>query len=162
MVATITLIILAVIIFLAAFITKRRFGILSFALAAGSLLSANWAGTLTPFLEGRGVTVVTPPLSSLVQIGLILLPPVLLLFGGPVYNKIFARVFGSAAFALLAITFFTDILANILVVSAPGSTVLQFLHYNQSTIITVGLILAVFDMLLANKPSLRRGRKSEH
>lgn len=162
MVAFVALAAIAAALFFASYITKRRFGILGLALAAGSLLSANWAGTLTPFLEGHGIYVTAPPLGSLVQIGLILAPPVLLLFGGPAYDKRMARAVGSLVFAILALTFLADILNSILVLASPGSTMLQFLHNYQSDIITAGLVLAITDMLFTHKPNLRRHKKAEH
>jgi hypothetical protein len=150
-------------LFFVSFITKRRFGVLGLALSAGALLSLNWAATLTPFLESQGVAVAAPPLSSLVQIGLVLLPPLILLFSGPMYTKMLPRVVGAFAFAALALVYVSDVLATILVLESPGSSVFQFLHDNKSILIVAGIIGAITDVLFTRKPKGHKdGRKSAH
>lgn len=150
-------------LFFTDFITKRRFGMLGLALSAGALLSMHWAGTLTPFLESQGVTLVTPPLSALVQMALILAPPLILLFNGPVYGKMLPRVAGGLAFALLVMTYFADILAGILVLDGPSALVFQFLHDNKSLLVAAGITAAIADLLLTRKPRHGKdGKKGAH
>src|SRR5690554_4880900 len=91
--------------FLLSYLTKRRFGVLGLALAAGALISEHWAGILTPFLQQQGVVLVAPPLSIVVAIALTLLPTVILLFSGPAYGKALQRILGSLLFTILAFTF---------------------------------------------------------
>jgi hypothetical protein len=149
-------ILLFAILFSVAFVAKRRFGILGLALCAGALLSLNWANTLTPFLEKQGIVLITPPLSAIVQIGLTLIPAFLLLFSGPTYTKTLGRIVGAAGFALLAMTFLTDMLASILVLDPVSSGLYQFLHDHRSLLIVAGIFGAVIDVLLTRKP---RGHK---
>ena len=46
--------IILVALFALAFFTKRRFGVLGLALAAGAMLSELWAAELTPFVQKAG------------------------------------------------------------------------------------------------------------
>src|SRR5258708_6096136 len=89
-------------LFLTAFLTKRRFGVLGLALAAGAMLSTLWVGDLTPIIASAGIILVRPPLESVVSAGLILLPAVLLLSSGSTYKSMLQRVIGAALFAMLA------------------------------------------------------------
>lgn len=149
-------------LFALSFLTKRRFGVLGLALAAGAVLSTNWAATLTPFIEQQGVTIAVPPLSTVVAAGLVLAPPLLLLFSGPSYNKTSARVLGSAAFSVLAFAFLLDPLGDAVQVSEQGMMLYKvFLDY-QSLIIVTGLIIAVADIFVTRKGSHGKGRKAEH
>src|SRR5438045_8297956 len=97
--------ILLIVLFCFSFFTKRRFGVLGLGLTAGALLSSNWSDSLTPFLVNQGINIVSPPMSALVQTGLIVLPPFLLFLNGPSYTKMWQRLLGSALFTLLAFTF---------------------------------------------------------
>lgn len=147
-------------LFAISFVTKRRFGVLGLALAAGALLSMHWANTLTPFLEQQGVVVSIPPLSALVQIALILAPPLVLMFSGPTYAKTSARIGGGVAFAALALTFLADILRATLVVDSPSAEVLQFMHNNKSVLVVVGLVIALVDVLFTRKSKSSGSKKS--
>ena len=102
----ILLIILVVGLFLLSFLTKRRFGVLGLALCAGMLLSTSWTNVLTPIVAEQGITLLSPPLQSVVAATLILLPPIVLLFSGPTYNKMAGRIVGSIAFTLLALVYY--------------------------------------------------------
>jgi hypothetical protein len=150
-------------LFFVSFITKRRFGMLGLALSAGALLSIHWAGTLTPWLEGQGIRLVTPPLSAMVQIILVLTPATFLLFNGPTHNKMIPRVAGSLAFAVLAMVYMTDILANILVLNGPSASLFQFLHDNKSLFVVGGIVASVTDILMTRKPKpSKEGKKGSH
>src|SRR5438552_208518 len=103
--ALLVLAVLLAALFALAYITKRRFGVLGLALCAGSLLSASWTSTLTPWVESRGVVFVSPPLSAVVSTLLILGPALVLLFSGPTYSGKLQRIAGALAFAALAFVF---------------------------------------------------------
>lgn len=136
---------------------------LGLALSAGALLSMHWAGTLTPFLEAQGISLGTPPLSALVQVGLILAPPAILMFNGPSYSKGLPRFIGALAFSLLAMIYLSDILASIFVLSGPSATVFQFMHDNKNMLVAIGIMASVVDLLLTRKPRARKeGKKGAH
>lgn len=157
----ITLALLFAALVFAGYITKRRFGVLGLALAAGSLISTYWSKPVADFLEQNGIVFSVPPLIAVVQIGLLLLPPVLLLSAGPTYSKGMPRVLGALAFGALAVTLLTDILRTILAPEPTIESVLLFLATNKAVIITIGLSAAVVDTLFTRKGRGRDAKKSK-
>lgn len=147
-------------LFIMAFASRRRFGLLGLALAAGSLLATNWSGTLTPFIQRQGVSLIAPPLQVVVEAALIILPSLILLFSGPSYNKMWQRVLGGIGFALLGYAFLAPAFNNILTLDQPGLGFYSFMSSYVNLIIVVGLIAAVVDMFLAGSP--KRSKKHEH
>ncbi len=141
------------------YFTKRRFGVLGLALAAGDILSQLWAHDLTPIVRNSGFETTSPPLVSVVAVGLVLLPAVVLLFSGPVYKKSIERIVGAAAFALLALAFLLPILGDALVLKGDSATVYNFISTYREWIITAGLGFAVFDLLTIKS---RRSHSENH
>ena len=146
-------VIIVVALFVIAFATKRRFGVLGLALAAGAMLSSLWTKELTPLVEQSGVVSITlPPLASLVAAALVLLPAVLLFFSGPVYKDKGARVIGSLAFAVLALALLLEPLGSALVLQDIGKQIYDFFVENKVYIVTAGLVFALFDILATKTP----------
>lgn len=143
-------------LFATAFFTKRRFGVLGLALAAGAMLSVLWVGNLTPIIENAGIIIVRPPLQSVVSASLILLPAVLLLASGPTYKGMYQRVIGAAAFAVLATALLLEPLGTALIIDGIGKPVYEFFVQNRVVIITVCLGLAIVDLLVARTPRHRK------
>lgn len=148
-------------LFTIAFFTRRRFGVLGLALAAGATLSAMWVGDLTPIIAKAGIIIVQPPLSSVVAVALTLLPAVLLLSSGPVYRSMLQRVVGSSMFAVLAIAFLLPALGSALVIDGVGQSVYAFFVHYHTYIITAGLMVAVIDVLIS-KTSKRHKEHDKH
>lgn len=140
--------IVLVLLFGLAFLTKRRFGVLGLALAAGAMLSSLWAETLTPVIENAGVSVDKPPLFVLVSVGLVLLPAVLLLFSGPSYKGIAMRIGGALLFAGLALALLIEPLGSALILTGDSKKVYEFFADNRVYIVTAGLVLALLDILV--------------
>ncbi len=130
-----------------AFFTKRRFGVLGLALAAGSMLSELWATQLTPVVRDAGLVVQNPPLITIVSVVLVLLPAVFLLFSGPSYHDMPKRIVGAILFAALAFALLIEPLGSALVLQGEGRMVYEFFNDNQVYIVTAGLVIAVFDLL---------------
>jgi hypothetical protein len=143
-------------LFLMSFATNRRFGVLGLALAAGSLLSTNWTGTLTPFIEQQGVIIVAPPLGIIVATALILAPAAILLFSGPSYHSLWQRMFGSLAFMLLAIAFLIDPLKLALQLEGPGLALINVIDTYASIIIVAGIIGGVADILFTGRHKAKK------
>jgi hypothetical protein len=139
-------------LFATAFFTKRRFGVLGLALAAGAMLSTLWVGDLTPIIANAGIILVKPPLESVVSAALILLPSLLLLSSGPTYKAMWQRVAGAAAYAVLAIALLLEPLGSALVIDSFGKPVYDFFIQYRVAIITVCLALAILDLLVAKMP----------
>lgn len=139
-------------LFALAFFTKRRFGVLGLALAAGAMLSTLWVGDLTPIIAKAGIVLVAPPLESVVAAALILAPAVLLLSSGPVNKKPTQRVIGAAAFAVLATALLLQPLGSALVIDATAKPVYDFFVQYRAVIITICLVFAVLDILVTKSP----------
>ena len=146
------LLIIIAILFAVAYFAKRRFGVLGLALCAGSLLSAMWAADVTPLIQDAGIRLLTPPLATVVAIGLVLLPAIILLFGGPRYTKLVPRVIGSTAFALLATSFILVPLGTGLVLDDTTQEYYDFLVNNRTIIITAAIAYALFDIATYKPP----------
>jgi hypothetical protein len=139
-------------LFATSFFTRRRFGVLGLALAAGAMLSSLWVKDLTPVIASAGFVIVKPPLTSLVSAALILAPALLLLSSGPTYKSMIQRVVGAVAFAILATSLLIGPLGSALVVEGVGKNVYDFLVQYHASIVTIGLVLAVLDLLVTKTP----------
>lgn len=156
----IVFIVVILILFGLAYVTKRRFGVLGLALAAGSMLSELWAAKLTPLVRDAGLDVQNPPLIMLVSVALVLLPAIFLLFSGPSYQGPARRLFGAFLFAALAFALLIEPLGSALVLQGDGRMIYQFFVDNRVYIVTVGLIFAVLDLLGAH--SARAPKHDKH
>ena len=146
--AIITLIIAAVVLFLLAFFSKRRFGILGLALAAGYVLQQLWE-PLFPTWASYVSLPAEVPISPLTVIGLVvlLLPSLLLLFGGPTYKNMTGRLIGSVLYALLAVLFGAAALAGSMDLTGESKQVFDSVMENRDYILTGALVLAVVDVM---------------
>lgn len=148
------------ILFILAYLTKRRFGVLGLALAAGSMMSDLWAQTLTPIVAEVGVKVSVPPLITLVSIILVLLPAVVLLFGGPSYKHTGERLIGAALFAALAFALLVEPLGSALSLDGSSLELYKFFYDYRVYIITAGLIVALVDILFTR--TSKHHKRSTH
>lgn len=138
-------------LFLTAYVTKRRLGMLGLALAAGSILASLWVGDLTPLVAQAGVEIIRPPLSSLVASLLVLLPPILLFFSGASTKGMILRIVGSLVFAALAIAFLLEPLDAALVIDSTSKPIHELLVHYKPIIVTIGLLLSILDLMLGKK-----------
>ncbi len=143
--------VISIALFLAAFITKRRFGLLGLALAAGSILSVIWGYDAGLVASLFGIP--TGQLSTAVVASvIILLPAGVLLFHGNTYKTLIGRVVGAGLFTLLALAFLIEPLSHVLMPQGLGANVFSWLVNNKSMIIGVGVLLAIIDLFLT-KPA---------
>jgi len=152
-------IVISLALFVAAFITKRRFGLLGLALAAGSLLSKIW-GYDAGLIAGVFGIPSGPFTSAVITALIILLPAGILLFHGYTYRTLVGRVTGAGLFTLLALALLVEPLGHILVLQGFGSDVYTWLVNNRSIIIGVGLIVAVIDLFLTKPAHLSDRRRT--
>jgi len=147
-------------LFAAAFVSKRRFGLLGLALAAGSLLSGIWAvnAELAASILGAPSGMLT---ATAISSAIVLLPAVLLLFHGYTYKNLIGRIIGAFLFTLLAITFLIEPLGHVLIPQGLGANFYEFIVANQDIIVGIGLILAVIDLFLT-KPAHLGEKKRAH
>lgn len=145
---------LLAVLFIVAFITKRRFGVLGLALAAGAFMSGLWVGDLTPIVAEVGVQLIKPPLESVVSAGLIMLPAVILLLSGPTYRPGLSRNVGALLFAVFAGVLLLEPLGSALVIEGVGQSIYDILTRYRNEIITACLAIALFDTLAAKTPKI--------
>ena len=138
----------AIALFLAAFFSRRRFGLLGLALTAGATLATIWSYDAGLLVSAVGV-VPEGPMTQAVTLSLVtLLPAILLLFHGYTYKSLFARIIGSLLFTALAVAFLVEPIGYILPLEGVGADAYNWLKENQSLVISIGVVLAVFDLFL--------------
>ncbi|MEI6054352.1 MAG: hypothetical protein WCQ49_03235 [Candidatus Saccharibacteria bacterium] len=153
-------IVIAVGLFISAYITKRRFGLLGLALASGSLLSQIWGYDIGLIASGFGLP--SNPLTVAIITSLVvLLPAGVLLFHGYTYKNKIARIVGAAMFTLLALAFLVEPLGNVLMPTGSSFDIYIMILKYRTLIIGAGLILAVLDLFLT-KPAHLSDKKSKH
>ncbi len=145
-----------ILLFVLAYRTRRRFGVLGLALCAGSLLSTMWTASVTSYATKYGLHSSALPLSSIVSAVLILLPALFLLYGGPTYSKRMQRIIGAAAFALLASAFLLAPLGSSLSLDDMGTFYYDIFLQNRDIVITVAVVYALFDILVMRLPSKKK------
>jgi hypothetical protein len=151
-------IVLALLLFSAAYITKRRFGLLGLALAAGATLSTIWSFDAGLVVGSLGI-LPSGPLTTAITLGcIVLLPAVILLFHGYTYKTFVGRAVGALLFTALALAFLVEPLGFALPISGLGKDVYGTLLQYKNVIISVGMILAVIDLFLT-KPAYMSDRR---
>ena len=144
-----TIIILA--LFSASFFTKRRFGLLGLALAAGAMISSIW-GYDASLVAGLFGFSGGPMTSAVVTSILVLLPAGLLLFHGYTYKSLVGRIIGATLFTVLATAFLVEPLSHVLTVQGPATVIYQSVVDNRTSVIGIGLIVAIADLFFT-KPA---------
>ncbi|HET6746847.1 MAG TPA: hypothetical protein VFH06_01940 [Candidatus Saccharimonadales bacterium] len=148
-------------LFLAAYVTKRRVGVLGLALAAGFIVASFWTSELTPIVAKAGIEIIRPPLGSIVATLLTLLPAFLIFFSGARVKGMIPRLMHSGVFAILAIAFLVEPLGSALVVDGTAKPIYDFLERYHMILITAGLAFSTLDLLIgAKKP--HREKESKH
>ena len=153
--------VLGLVLFGLAFMTRRRFGVLGLALAAGSLLSSLWATSLVTMIESMNNNLSGIAVAGYVATALVLLPAVLLLFSGPAYRGAHGRLTGALLFAVFALILVSAPLGSALVLDDMGRTIYDALQHYQTYIITVGVALAILDLLAVHATG-GHSTKSKH
>ncbi|PKL31924.1 hypothetical protein CVV43_00540 [Candidatus Saccharibacteria bacterium HGW-Saccharibacteria-1] len=144
------IIIFAVVIialFVLLFITKRKFGLLGLALAAGSILSGLWvekAGYILGMLNAPSNMYVI----AFVSASIVIAPAILMIFHDGKYKTTVGRLVGSSLFTLLALAFLVEPIGRVLIPQGFGAVVYDWVASNNSAIIATCLILAIVDLWL--------------
>ncbi|PID33253.1 hypothetical protein CR969_01705 [Candidatus Saccharibacteria bacterium] len=151
-------IILAV-VFVIAFVSSRRFGPLALALAAGSMLAEFWTEWLSIVIGGLGVSF--PGLSDKVIATIILLlsPLFLLLLGGPKYYGKHEKVISALAIAILTSALLVRPLGMYMTLDGDALAVYKTLSDWWQYVVTVGLLLGLFDLFLLHNAKLPKPKK---
>lgn len=147
-------------LFALVFITKKRFGLLGFALAAGSILSGIWVRDVELIINKFGFS---NELLTAAVIGsiIVMLPSFILLFHAHGTKKLIGRIISAALFSILAITFLIDPISHVLMPNTVGIEVYNLFISNRNLIIGLGLIIATVDLFLT-KSAKSSEKKSKH
>jgi len=151
-------VLIAVALFVGAFITRRRFGLLGLALTAGATLSTIWSYDAGLVVSATGL-VPAGPLTNAVALSLVVLAPaVVLLFHGYTYKNIIPRVIGSLLFTVLALAFLVEPIGYALPLQGIAADAYNWLATNKNLIISIGVVLAVIDLFFT-KPAKKEKRR---
>lgn len=155
----IVFVLLAIILFVSAYIANRRFGILGLALAAGSILSTIWSYDAGLVVSTIGLFPYGPITNAVTLALIIILPAILLLFHGAHYKNIIGRIGGATIFTLLALAFMVEPLGQALVLQGTGADIYNWLADNKELIISVGIVVAIVDLFFTKPVSLFEKRR---
>lgn len=158
-------IVAVLVLFMAAYVSKRRFGVLGLALAAGYVLSAMWTNLLTHQFTKTGIDLGVLSPATLMTLLITILPSVLLLFGGPVYRTKKSRLVGSLLYAALAVMSCLGAIGHSLVLMQQERQLFELLMQYRDIILTIGFALALFDALFTHtilKGGASRSKKDKH
>lgn len=159
MVVIIVFAVLAIALFLGAFWSRRRFGLLGLALTAGATLSSIWSYDAGLVVSSTGL-VPNGPLTNAVALGLIvMLPAIILLFHGYTYKENAARVIGSFLFMVLALAFLVEPLGFALPLEGAANDIYKGLLQWKEVIISIGVVLAVVDLFFTKPAKNERDKR---
>lgn len=146
------LVVLAVGLFIGAFLSKRRFGLLGLALTAGATLSTIWSYDAGLVVSATGLVPEGPLTNAITLAAIVLLPAIVLLFHGYTYKETAARVIGSLLFTFLALAFLVEPLGFALNLEGTARDIYNWLVNNREVIISIGVVCAVIDLFFT-KPA---------
>lgn len=150
-----------VVLFVLAFVTRRRFGILGLGMAAGALLSYEVAPDVAGILQYLDIPVEPLSVATAAHVVLVLAPVVVLLFAGPKYRSPRAALIGSMVFAVFgAVLLLLPLSRDLALRDGASLPVLSALVSYDSMIIAICTALAVFDMANIHS-ALPVGKKSK-
>lgn len=151
--------ILAAALFVGAFISRRRFGLLGLALTAGATLSSIWSYDAGLVVSSTGLVPEGPFTNAIALSLIVLLPAIILLFHGYTYKENAARVIGSLLFTLLALAFLIEPLGFALPLQGTAADVYRWLLDHREIFISIGVVLAVVDLFFTKPKLTERDRK---
>lgn len=150
----------AVILFFAAFVTRRRIGASILGLGAGYILSMFWADELTGRLLQQSPDLDEIFIAGAVSTTIILLPALLLMLHGGVHKSMIQRTLAASSFTLVGLAFAVNQLQSMVVSGGVIEPFSDFLINYQGVIIALGVIGAVVDLVFTkiHKPSPPKGK----
>ncbi|MEO5499788.1 MAG: hypothetical protein ABIR46_04790 [Candidatus Saccharimonadales bacterium] len=154
-------VVLAVLLFGLAYVTKRRFGVLGLGLVAGLVLSREIAKETADVLKYLDFPIGSLTFPIAASVLLILVPALLMLISGPKYSDKRLAIGGSIVFALFAVILLLGPISVSLVMSDRSlQPLLTTIAQNSPILISIGVVLAVVDTMYAQgkKPVGKKGK----
>lgn len=164
MTAMLVIAVLFAVLFMLAYITRRRFGVLGLGLVAGTIISSFFSGIVGSLIGGyahwafTANSIAVPPRVT-AMIVLTLAPALALLIAGPRYDRGKSVIISSLAFATVALLLIMgQTAANF------GSTDAMYrfegtLNSFFPIIIVAVVIVSVIDAIMGNGPSFKSSSK---
>jgi len=153
--------VVAILLFLGSFFTRRRFGLLGLALTAGATLTTIWDYEAGLIVAGLGIVPEGPVTSAVTLSIIVLLPAILLLFHGYSYKRPIGRVVGSLLFTVLALAFLVEPIGYALPLEGLGADIYRWLIEYRELIISAGVVAAVIDLFFTKPASLAESNKKK-
>ena len=159
--AIIIMFVITFVLFVFAFISKRRLGVIGLSLAAGLVLSEVWAYELSLIAgifrlgsDAAGMAII----KSLV----IILPSLILMIHGGKYKTAFGRITGALLYTILALAFLIEPMRSVL--SIDGSMADAYMRFvnQKDLVIGAGLILATLDVFMIKHAPKDKEKKGRH
>lgn len=151
--------VIVAVIFVAAFVSSRRFGPLALALAADFLLAEWWSNWLGSILDGFGMELDWLPNGVIAVLLLLLAPLFALLASGPKYQKKHMKIVSAAGIAFLAAALLVMPLGKFMSLDGQALGLYKMFAGAWRYIATTGLVLGVVDLFLAHTASARSPKK---
>lgn len=143
------IIVITLLLFALAVVTKRRFGPLGLGLAAGALLAESWADGVGGVFDAIGLRSSELPSATLGGMVLIIVPSLLLLISGHTYKRLIPAIIGAAGYAAMALLLMLGVAGAHVPAGGLVATVLHFANSYRTELVALGVALAVLDMFLA-------------
>lgn len=142
---------IALVLFVLAFKSKKRFGNLSLALAGGAVINEVWAYEIS-LVAGIFKFLPHDVNAFIVSTVVLLLPALLLMLNGVAYKNIITRFFGSFLFSLLALAFMAKSMTQIL--SLDGTMKVYYLKIisYKELVIGMSIIIAILEIFFTKLP----------
>lgn len=151
---------IAILLFLLAFKSKKRFGILGLALAGGATISEVWSYEIS--LIARIFKFGSNNASAVVVSAIILLlPALLLMLSSSPYKNLISRIFGSLAFSALAMAFLSKSMSQALPLDGAMKVYYLKIISLKELVIGVGLIIAILEIFFT-KSHKHEGKSSKY
>tara|TARA_B100002049_G_scaffold170110_1_gene128168 strand:- start:316 stop:792 length:477 start_codon:yes stop_codon:yes gene_type:complete len=148
--------VIAVSLFILAFLGGRRFGLLGLGLTAGVLLVEQLLADTSSFLSVNSVPVAPLGYTAAAIILLGLLPSILLLFAGPKVNGKAMRAGTAVLYAVFAVVLlYAPLLLNLPFAEPGTSAAFDALDANRSWLIAVFVALAIVDVFVSGKGGMK-------
>ena len=164
MIAIAVIVLIFVVLFVSAFVTRRRFGILGLGLIAGTII-AGLFGEYTSFLIATYAHwAFTPgkidiPPQTTATIVLTLAPALLLLISGPRYNKGRSALVSSLAFAAVALLLVIGQSVANFGISDAAYSAERTIHGFFPFIVVGVVIISVIDIIMGRGPGFKSSSK---
>lgn len=143
-------------LFVVAWLSRRQMALPALALAAGALMAELWTSSLTPIVAEAGVELVRPPLTSVVAVGLTLLPALLVMFRAPRARGGLRSLVSCLVFAVLAAMLTYGAFSGAVVLDdASRQYALDIIRW-QNVVITAAIALVLLEIVFARSELSRK------